>query len=764
LTDKPSRFLLASLHVDSLVSKKTTTKLKSALENLSHGSKALGDAYNKAIDRIDGQEHDDCTLAKQVLSWISYARRPLTTKELCHALAVETRDEDFDSENITDVEEILSVCAGLVTVDEESQIIRLVHYTTQEYLESIRENWHPNAQLEIASTCITYLCFEPFRSGPCLEKDEFESRREKYRFLGYSAEYWPQHIAAVQEEVCELAMALLQDNNLLASARLHEHRWYNSYIPKQVTGLHLTASFGVLHLSTELLFWAKKEKIDLANARDSEGATPLLYAVENGQKTAVQLLLDTGTIDVNVQGGYGRTALMKAVERGYKEIVELLIDTGEVDVNLHSEFGKTALIEAVERGYKEIVELLIDTGEVDVNLHNEFGKTALIEAVERGYKEIVELLIGTGEVDVDEQIRGWTPVYLAVREGHGEIVELLLGPGKADVDKTPDRMELLMYAVYRDYKDVVEFLLGISTDVSKMTDKWPLLALIAANRNMGIGELIGSEEIDFDAKKGFGGDTLLFSAVNYGHGDIVKMLLDAGANVHAKNGSGSTALIGAATRNYKEIVELLLGAGADVHAKNGSGSTALIAAATQGRKETVELLLGAGADVHAKNGIGSTALIAAAGRQGCKETAELLLNRGADVHAKRKDGSTALMAAAHYNQKDTLELLLDRGAEVNVKDENGSTMLIVGAMYWMSRQTVVLLLDRGIDVNAKNRYGRTALIAAARCDHRVMVKLLLGAGSDVHAKDKDGSTALMVAEKKGHKATADLLRTHMSRL
>lgn len=170
------RFLLARLHVDSLLDKRTRSKVIYALNNLSKGQTALDDAYGKAIDRIEGQLPEDRLLAKNVLSWISCAQRPLTTGELCHALAVKMGDTDIDLENILEVEDILSVCAGLVTVDEESRVIRLVHYTTQDYLEGIRENWNPDCQYEIASTCLTYLCFEPFRQGSCLSNAEFESR------------------------------------------------------------------------------------------------------------------------------------------------------------------------------------------------------------------------------------------------------------------------------------------------------------------------------------------------------------------------------------------------------------------------------------------------------------------------------------------------------------------------------------------------------------------------------------------------------------
>ena len=55
--------------------------------------------------------------------------------ELQHALAVETGTSELDEENLLEIGDLISVCAGLVIADEESNIIRLVHYTTQEYLE-----------------------------------------------------------------------------------------------------------------------------------------------------------------------------------------------------------------------------------------------------------------------------------------------------------------------------------------------------------------------------------------------------------------------------------------------------------------------------------------------------------------------------------------------------------------------------------------------------------------------------------------------------
>jgi hypothetical protein len=92
---------------------------------LPKGLDALDSAYKEAMERIQGQVADSQELAKQVLSWIACAKTPLTTLELRHALAVEIGEPELDEENLPEVEDMVSVCAGLVIVDEASNIIRL---------------------------------------------------------------------------------------------------------------------------------------------------------------------------------------------------------------------------------------------------------------------------------------------------------------------------------------------------------------------------------------------------------------------------------------------------------------------------------------------------------------------------------------------------------------------------------------------------------------------------------------------------------------
>ena len=137
--------MLAQLHLDSLVGKRSPKAVRAALAKLPIGSEAYDLAYKDAMDRIEGQVSGQEKLAKEVLSWITCAKRPLITSELQHALAVEVGKPELDEENLSKIEYMVSICAGLVTVDEDSNIIRLVHYTTQEYFERTQTVWFPDA-------------------------------------------------------------------------------------------------------------------------------------------------------------------------------------------------------------------------------------------------------------------------------------------------------------------------------------------------------------------------------------------------------------------------------------------------------------------------------------------------------------------------------------------------------------------------------------------------------------------------------------------
>ena len=98
----------------------------------------------------------------------------MTVDEVQHALAIEPGTPDLDPDNLSDVHEIVALCAGLVIIDEETQIIRLVHYTTQEFFRRNGDTLLARAQQDIAISCLTYLLYEKFGKCWVFEEDEDE--------------------------------------------------------------------------------------------------------------------------------------------------------------------------------------------------------------------------------------------------------------------------------------------------------------------------------------------------------------------------------------------------------------------------------------------------------------------------------------------------------------------------------------------------------------------------------------------------------------
>ncbi|KAJ7021504.1 hypothetical protein C8F04DRAFT_266660 [Mycena alexandri] len=152
-------FLLAKLHIQSLSTKNTIKALREALKELPRG---LDDSYDITMQRIDDQTEEDKKTARSTLIWVASAKRPLNVSEITAALAIEPGDRQLDEDNVLDINIILSVCAGLVIVDKQSSVVRLVHYTTQQYLDKIQAEKFPDVQTEMTRTLLTVLAFDGY--------------------------------------------------------------------------------------------------------------------------------------------------------------------------------------------------------------------------------------------------------------------------------------------------------------------------------------------------------------------------------------------------------------------------------------------------------------------------------------------------------------------------------------------------------------------------------------------------------------------------
>lgn len=398
--------MLARLYLDSLDDKLTTKAVESSLKqfqghNLASDEderlKLLSQAYEQAMERIMGQKPGFRELAENVLLWITCARRHLTISELRHALAVELGTSELDTKNLPEIEDMISVCAGLVTVDEESNIIRLVHYTTQEYFKRTQGTWFRDAETRITTTCLIYLSFSLFDSGVCQTENEFEKRLESNHLYGYAAQNWGHHARISSIEDRKLILDLLESETKISACIqammvLRDYKGYYLEVPMRMKGVHLAvhlaAYFGLVESMTDLL-----EKQYAPNPKDSSGRTPLSWAAENGHEAVVKLLLSDKRVDPHSKDKtYGQTPLFRAAGNGHEAVVKLLLDGKRADPNSKNTYGQTPLLMAARNGHEAVVKLLLDDKRVDRDFKNSDGYTPLSWAAENGHEAVVKLL------------------------------------------------------------------------------------------------------------------------------------------------------------------------------------------------------------------------------------------------------------------------------------------------------------------------------------------------------------------------------------
>ena len=231
--------------------------------------------------------------------------------------------------------------------------------------------------------------------------------------------------------------------------------------------------------------------------------------------------------------------------------------------------------------------------------------------------------------------------------------------------------------------------------------------------------------------------TALQWAASKGHEGVVTMLLDAGANVEARETDGITALQLAAMNGREGTVRLLLDLGADLAATCNDGRGALHLAAEEGRVGTVSLLLDAGADVESMGSGGKTPLLWAA-FSGHEVLVRVLLAAGAEVLAKDSNGWSSLHWGAYFAEAGTVRLLLDAGADVAATAIDGTQPLHEAGCDSVAR----MLLDASANVAARNNAGQMPLHCAAQEGDAELVRVLLDAGADFSSQDNQGRTPL----------------------
>ncbi len=289
--------------------------------------------------------------------------------------------------------------------------------------------------------------------------------------------------------------------------------------------------------------------------------------------------------------------------------------------------------------------------------------------------------------------------------------------------------DALVQAVRRNDPAAWSALLEKKADVNVRDDAGNTALHVAAlNHDLAAVRALLAAGAEADPKNTAEATPLLYGA---GHADIVRLLLARGANANAASKSKNTPLMVAAghPRSYA-AVRLLLEAGADIHAKKAAGVEVMLERAVDGGdRQTIDFLLERGA---AKDAAGAAAALATAAFTGERGLVELLLSHGADPNLNPTFSGHALNLALIGEQLDVAKLLIEKGADVNQRSPTGhATPPMVLAAYNQSGDTSVVkaLLARGADVNAANDHGATALSYARRSGATALVDYLQKEGA-----------------------------------
>jgi ankyrin repeat protein len=235
----------------------------------------------------------------------------------------------------------------------------------------------------------------------------------------------------------------------------------------------------------------------------------------------------------------------------------------------------------------------------------------------------------------------------------------------------------------------------------------------------------------------------LVTAIRNKDAQVVRKLIEDGADVNARDAEGNTPLILASFYAGPKCVALLLEKGADANAANKVGVTALIRAATNYEKTC--LLVDSGARVRVRTAdLGNTPLILAARRAGNSRTVKLLLERGGSATERNNAGISPIISGAASGDLETVQILLEAGAKADdfpKSNDPGVTDIGAGlrtplmwAAYQNDVQMVRLLLDHGANPNQSTYFG-SPLSQACWNDGFEAAERLIDRGANVNARD-----------------------------
>lgn len=561
------------------------------------------------------------------------------------------------------------------------------------------------------------------------------------------------------------------------------NRIINSAIPKsqeQVlrpygeTALHDAVKRGDL---SSVEFCVDHLKFNPDKPRVIDGMTPLMLAAYHGFLDIVIYLL-TLPINVNAINKWHKTALFLAASRGHDSIVELLLSyQAKMDVS-----ALTPLIIAVGRNHDSTVKLLLQAGAYTGI--NSMDRTLLHVAASKG-DEVVGTLLKAGlkstrdsegrtplhyaahsdrctskmiecfKSDLESyNIHGDTPLLTAVNRRSIASVRALLAAGANPEAFNNQGICALGMALFVGCEEIIDALREAGATQTTILNPSPLSCLIVAGHE-GLFKKTLFENRHLVNHQNARGSTSLHTAAQYRRPQMVRSLLEAGADPSLRTCLGNTPLNKALYHRDYETVDALIAPlssreafqklGLDIHQPihRDGGQLPLFEAATTGHTKLIRILLSfPDIDVNAYSTFtfeGFTtrgSALHAAALKGNVENLNLLIQAGANLHAVTENGYTPLSLAVLAHRKEIVQSLLAAGAKA-------SHFAVSHAVKYDQLEIMRLLLP-----HARERFEEEVRFAAEGNQFSRILKLH-SLGVSIDNPDSRGWTPLMFAARHG---------------
>jgi ankyrin repeat protein len=240
----------------------------------------------------------------------------------------------------------------------------------------------------------------------------------------------------------------------------------------------------------------------------------------------------------------------------------------------------------------------------------------------------------------------------------------------------------------------------------------------------------------------------LESAVSKNHFDVVKILVDHGADLRP---SGDSVLGLAADKKHEAITRFLISRGLKVDDRDSRGATLLLKRFGYSPipVDEIEFLLDLGANPNVRTEEGMTPLMIIAGHSGYGNTESeqiakvmrMLIKHGAQVNARGNLGGTPLIHAVADGSMVAIRALVEAGADINLANNHGQSPLLIALQRFYRDGRIEYLMKHGADVEARDEDGITTLMAAIVSGYRTRAEQLIKRGVDPNARAKNGRTA-----------------------